>query len=147
MKITTSLFIFATLAWFAANNTSAATVPAGTSLIVKTLDVINSADARGKKFPAVLLHDVSVKGKVVLPAGTKVTGQIETSRRMMNSPETLTVNLVDVTVGGQAKPVQTTGAIKLENYTSRGGTSFSHGYYHVAKGRKLTFRLGAPLEL
>jgi hypothetical protein len=146
MKITTSLLLFAALAWSAASNASAATVPAGTDLLVKTLDVINSADARGKKFPGVLLHDVSVKEKVVLPAGTKVTGQIVTSRRMMNSPETLTVSVVDVTVGGHVKPVQT-GAIKLENYTSSGGTSFSHGYYHVAKGRKLHFRLGAPLEL
>jgi hypothetical protein len=146
MKITTSLLLFAALAWSAASNASAATVPAGTDLLVKTLDVINSADARGKKFPGVLLHDVSVKEKVVLPAGTKVTGQIVTSRRMMNSPETLTVSVVDVTVGGHDKPVQT-GAIKLENYTSSGGTSFSHGYYHVAKGRKLHFRLGAPLEL
>jgi len=146
MKITTSLLLFATLACFAASNTSAATVPAGTDLVVKTDDVINSSDKPGKTFPAVLFQAVSVNGKVVLPAGTKVTGKIETSRRMTHSPERFTVNLVDVTVGGHAKAVQTK-AINMENYTSSGGVSFSHGYYHVAKGRKLTFRLGAPLAL
>jgi hypothetical protein len=123
MKITTSLLLFATLACFAANNISAATVPAGTDLVVKTDDVINSSDKPGKTFPAVLFHAVSVNGKVVLPAGTKVTGKIETSRRMTHSPEKFTVNLVDVTVGGQAKPVQTK-AINMENIPARVGCPF-----------------------
>ena len=148
MKITTSLLLFVgTFAWFAVDNALATTVPAGTSLVVKTLDVISSSEAPGKKFPTVLLHDVAVKGRVVLPAGTKVTAKIETSKRMSSSAERLTVNLTDVIVGGHAIPLRTTGAVKVENYTSSRGVSISPGYYHVAKGEKLHFRLGEPLEL
>ena len=148
MKITTSLLLFVgTVAWFAVDNALATTVPAGTSLVVKTLDVISSSEAPGKKFPTVLLHDVAVKGRVVLPAGTKVTAKIVTSKRMSSSAERLTVNLTDVMVGGHAIPLRTTGAVKVENYTSSRGVSISPGYYHVAKGKKLHFRLGEPLKL
>ena len=149
MKITTSLLLFVgTVAWFAVDNSLATTVPAGTSLVVKTLDVISSSETPGKKFPTVLLHDVAVKGRVVLPAGTKVTAKIETSRRMTTGRgERLTVNLTDVTVGGHAIPLRTTGAVNVENYTSSRGVSISPGYYHVAKGKKLHFRLGEPLKL
>ena len=148
MKITTSLLLFVgTFAWFAVDNALATTVPAGTSLVVKTLDVISSSEAPGKKFPTVLLHDVAVKGRVVLPAGTKVTAKIVTSKRMSSSAERLTVNLTDVMVGGHAIPLRTTGAVNVENYTSSRGVSISPGYYHVAKGKKLHFRLGEPLKL
>jgi hypothetical protein len=148
MKITTSLLLFVgTFAWFAVDNALATTVPAGTSLVVKTLDVISSSETPGKKFPTVLLHDVAVKGRVVLPAGTKVTAKIVTSKRMSSSAERLTVNLTDVMVGGHAIPLRTTGAVKVENYTSSRGVSISPGYYHVAKGKKLHFRLGEPLKL
>ena len=148
MKITTSLLLFVgTVAWFAVDNALATTVPAGTSLVVKTLDVISSSETPGKKFPTVLLHDVAVKGRVVLPAGTKVTAKIVTSKRMSSSAERLTVNLTDVMVGGHAIPLRTTGAVKVENYTSSRGVSISPGYYHVAKGKKLHFRLGEPLKL
>ena len=148
MKITTSLLLFVgTVAWFAVDNALATTVPAGTSLVVKTLDVISSSETPGKKFPTVLLHDVAVKGRVVLPAGTKVTAKIVTSKRMSSSAERLTVNLTDVMVGGHAIPLRTTGAVNVENYTSSRGVSISPGYYHVAKGKKLHFRLGEPLKL
>src|SRR5258708_29450423 len=113
MKITTPLLLFVgPFAWFAVDNALATTVPAGTSLVVKTLDTISSSETRGKKFPTVLLHDVAVKGRVVLPAGTKVTAKIVTSKRMSSSAERLTVNLTDVMVGGHAIPLRTTGAVK-----------------------------------
>ena len=148
MKITSSLLLFVgTFAWFAVDNALATTVPAGTSLVVKTLDSISSSDRRGTKIPTVLLHDVAVKGRVVLPAGTKVTAKIETARSMTTSAHPLTVNLSDVMVGGHAIPLRTTGAVNVEKWTSSRGVSVSTGYYHVAKGRNLHFRLGEPLKL
>jgi hypothetical protein len=148
MKITASLLLFAsTFAWLAVDNAVAATVPAGASLTVKTLDVISSSDAPGTRFHAELAADVIAQGRVVLPAGTKFKARVETSRRMSTRAEKLTVNLTDVIVGGHTIPLKTAGAVNLENYTSSRGVSVSNGYYHVAKGRALNFRLAQPLQL
>src|SRR3954469_24081109 len=148
MKTTTPLFLFASaFALFCTNSVSAATVPAGTSLVVKTLDVLASNESPGRQFHAVLARDVVAHNRLMLPAGTKVIGKIETSQRMEASRERLTVNLTDVRVGGRTLPIKTTGAAKVENYTGSRGISFSHGYYHVPKGRTLEFHLAQSLQL
>src|SRR4051794_9036829 len=148
MKTTTPLFLFASaFAVFCTNAISAATVPAGTTLVVKTLDVLSSNESPGRQFHAVLARDVAAHNRLMLPAGTKVLGKIATSQRMEASRERLTVNLTDVRVGGRTLPIKTTGAVKVENYTGSRGTAFSHGYYHVAKGRVLQFTLAQSLQL
>ena len=56
--------------------------------------------------------------------------------------ERLTVVVVEVTVVNHKKPINTTGAVPLESYTSSRNVSVSPDHYQVARGRKLTFRLG-----
>ena len=58
----------------------AVTIPSGTSLLVRTVDRLSSNDAAGKSFAARLDSNLVVKGKVVIPAGSKVYGRVESSR-------------------------------------------------------------------
>ena len=58
----------------------AVTIPSGTSLLVRTVDRLSSNDAAGKSFAARLDSNLVVKGKVVIPAGSKVYGRVESSK-------------------------------------------------------------------
>jgi hypothetical protein len=145
IKTATSFLLASSLSWFAATYTSAATVPAGTPLVVKTLEVVSSNEAPGTKFKTQLSHPVAANGKVVLPAGTTITGKVESSRRMLSSRERLTASLIEATVGGRVIPIKT-GIINLENFTGSSGVSFAHDYYHVPAKRTLKFQLSQPLQ-
>lgn len=136
-------------AWISLDQSSAATVPAGTTLVVRTLQAISSVDAPGTRFSAQLENSVTVNGKVVLPAGTKLSGKVETSRRTATSSQRLTVNITDAQVGGRTVPIKTAGAYQLANtsFKTRRGVSVSSASYHVAAGRKIEFRLAQPLNL
>ena len=137
----------ATLAWLVPQHSPAATVPAGTTLIVQTLDAVSSTDAPGTRFAAQLANNVAVNGKVILPAGTKISGKIETSRRMVSSPQRLTVNLTEVQMGGRAVPIRTTGARPLSNeYKTKRGIEVSRASYTVPAGKRIEFQLAQPLS-
>jgi hypothetical protein len=69
MKRKILLIVFS--AWFIPSWSFAATIPAGTTLLVRTNQTISSNDPVGKTFSAQLANDVVVAGKVVLRAGTK----------------------------------------------------------------------------
>ena len=146
-----NILILAGLAMLASlgpQDAAAATVPAGTTLIVQTLDAISSTDAPGTRFAARLTTNVAVNGKVVLPAGTKLSGKIETSRRMVSSTQKLTVNLTEVQVGGRAVSIKTTGARELSNdFKTKRGISVSRAAYTVPAGAQLEFQLAQPLNL
>ena len=58
----------------------AVTIPDGTSLLVRTVDRLSSRDEAGKSFAARLDINLVVKGKVVIPAGSKVYGRVESSK-------------------------------------------------------------------
>ena|SRR5450432_2871401 len=141
------LLAIATFAWITLGQSNAATIPAGAILVVRTLQPISSGDTRGKQFLTQLETNVTVNGKVILPAGTKVSGKVETSKRMTMSPHPLTVNLTDVHFGGRTVPIKTTGACQLENFKTARGVPISGHSYVVASGRKMEFRLAAPLNL
>src|SRR5690349_25146644 len=75
----------------------AATIPAGTTLVVRTLNTIQSTDRVGRTFTAQLDRDVAVNGKVVLRAGIKFDGKIESSQAIpRQSTAPLVLNLTDV---------------------------------------------------
>jgi hypothetical protein len=138
----------AMVAWLVPQDSQAATVPAGSILVVQTLDTVSSTDTPGTRFAAQLANNVAVKGKVVLPAGTRFSGKIETSRRMVSSTQKLTVDLTDVQVGGRTVPIKTTGARELSNnFKTRGGAGISRGAYTVTAGKRLEFQLAQPLNL
>ena len=65
---------------FATGSLNAATIPAGTMLTVSTVSLISSQTVVGRSFEAKLAKNISVKGSVVLKAGTKSFGKITSSR-------------------------------------------------------------------
>jgi hypothetical protein len=150
MKTHTLIWIgIASLAFLTAEASFGVTIPAGTPLVVRTLHNIASIDAPGTRFPAQLEKEVVVNGKVVLPVGTKVSGQIATSKRTHTSSQRLSVDITSVQVDGRSLPIKTAGAIGLEQSThqTRRGVSVSSYSYQVPSGRRIEFRLAQPLTL
>jgi hypothetical protein len=94
-------------AWVAASSLTAATIPAGTTLAVTTVSLITSQDAVGASFEAKIAQDVSVRGNVLLKAGTKAFGKISSSRRNPRKSEPLAVQLTSVSVNGRNVAVKT----------------------------------------
>lgn len=138
----------AMLAWLVPQDSPAATVPAGTTLVVQTLDAVSSTDPPETRFAAQLANNVAVNGKVVLPAGTKLSGRIETSKRLVSSSQRLTVDLTDVQAGGRAVPIKTTGARPLSNdFRTKRGIEVSRAGYTVPAGKRMEFQLAQPLNL
>jgi hypothetical protein len=138
----------AMLTWLLPRDSPAATIPAGTALVVQTLHAVSSTDVQGTRFAARLAHNVAVNGKVVLPAGTKLSGKVQSSRRLASSSQRLTVDLTDMQIGGQVIPIKTTGAQELSNdYKTRHGVGISRGTYTVPAGKHLQFHLAQPLNL
>ena len=91
----------------AASSLTAATIPAGTTLAVTTVSLITSQDAVGASFEAKIAHGVSVKGNVLLKAGTKAFGKVSSSRRNPRRSEPLAVELTSVSVNGHKVAVKT----------------------------------------
>src|SRR5215470_12664743 len=73
--------VIATLyACITAPSLSAATIPAGTSITIKTTSQISEREPKGRTFTGQVAQDVVVNGATVLKAGTPVTGKITASR-------------------------------------------------------------------
>lgn len=90
-----------------ASSVAAATIPAGTILTVNTVSLVTLQDAVGSSFEAKIAQDVSVKGNVLLKAGTKVFGKVRSSRRNPHRSGPLTVELASVSVNGRNVAVKT----------------------------------------
>ena len=129
----------------------AATIPAGTPLVVRTTGAISSHATPGRSFSAKLDQDVVINGNVVLRAGTQFSGTIQTSRgsRSTTSSKPLTLNLTAVSARGRMVPIKTTGSVQPKaaktTRQSRGGFSFGESIFPV--GTRLEFRLAQPLHL
>ena len=125
-----------------------ATIPAGAILTVSTLQTISSIDVPGTPVPARLEQPVAVNGKLVLPAGTYVTGKIITSRRLISTSDRLTVNLTAVRFGGHEIPITTTGPRLLaNNFRTSNDVKVSLASDTIAAGKRLQFQLARPLVL
>ena len=127
-----------------------AMVPAGTTLVVRTLRPFASIETPGRPVPMELSHDVVIGKKVILAAGTKINGEVVTSKRMPASKQTLTVNITGAQVHGRTVAIKTTGAVDPGNpfaRTTRGGVSVSTYSYQIPAGTKLQFRLAQPLDI
>jgi hypothetical protein len=108
MKLTKNISLTAVIcALVAATSLHAATVPAGTTLTVSTVSGFSSKTVVGRSFEGKLAQDVSVSGRVVLKAGSKVFGKIVTSRYNPRKNDPLTVELISVAVNGRNVPVKT----------------------------------------
>ena len=131
----------------------AATVPAGTLLIVTTTGALSSHESRGRTFKTVLAIDLKAGGKTVAPAGTTIFGVVEASRNQMSRTSTspLIVNLQSIEINGQRIPVKTAGGVTPETFGAYEGlkkrSGISAGKSVLPRGTKLEFRLAEPLDL
>lgn len=147
-KKTLILIAIASCAWIASS--FAATVPAGTTLVVRTLNTIHSNDRVGRTFTAQLDQDVAVNGKAVLRTGTKVLGRIEASQANPRNSQPLTLNLTGISVNGRTIPIKTVSGFQLENKAKFGrakGLGISVGPFVAPHGTKMEFRLAQPINL
>jgi len=86
------------------------TVPAGTRILIRTVDSIDSTKQKaGYRFTASLETNLQAQDTVVAPRGTKVYGrltQASSAGRMSGSSE-LTIELTDIVLNGTAYPILT----------------------------------------
>ena len=133
----------------AASSMTAATIPAGTTLAVKTVSLITSQDSVGSSFEGKIAQNVSVKGTVLLKAGTKAFGKVRSSRRNPRKSEPLSVELASVSVNGRnvavkTSPVQPHGPPQTARQAHYGHTA---GTTVVNPQTLLQFQLLQPVTL
>jgi hypothetical protein len=94
----------------AAQNKKRITVPAGTRILIRLVDSIDSAKQKtGYRFSATLETNLQVEDTVVAPRGTTLYGRLaeaSSAGRMSGSSE-LTLELTDLVINGTAYPVLT----------------------------------------
>ncbi len=130
-------------ACFAASSLNAATIPAGTTVTVTTVSLVTSKDVAGRSFEAKVAQDVSVKGSVVLKAGTKAFGKIKSSRANPRKSEPLTVELASVSVNGRNVAVKTNSVQPGSPPRTARQAQYGHtaGTLTVTPGTKMQFQL------
>jgi len=150
MKQTKTIpIIFVICACVAASSVNAATIPAGTTLTVSTVSGFSSKTVVGRSFEAKLAKDVSVKGQVLLKAGSKAFGKIATSRYNPRKNEPLTVELTSVSVNGRNVAVKT-NAFQPGHPTMTGRQAqYGHtaGTLVITPGTLMQFQLLQPVTL
>jgi len=86
------------------------TVPAGTRILIRTVDAIDSSKQKtGFRFTASLETNLQVENTVVAPRGSTLHGrlaQASSAGRMSGSSE-LTLELTDIVINGTAYPLLT----------------------------------------
>jgi hypothetical protein len=84
------------------------TVPAGTQLLVRMIDTVDSSkNSAGSRFTSSLETNLQVNGVVVAPAGGKVFGRLAQAKeagRMAGKSE-LQLELTEIVIGGTAYPI------------------------------------------
>jgi hypothetical protein len=133
----------------AGSSLNAATIPAGTTLTVSTVSLITSQDAVGASFEAKIAQDVSVRGSVLLKAGTKAFGKIASSRRNPRKSEPLSVELASVSVNGHKVAVKTNSMAPHGPAQTARQAQYGHtaGTTVVNPGTRLQFQLLQPVTL
>ena len=127
----------------------AATIPAGTTLMVSTVSLVTSQTVVGRSFEAKLAQDVSVKGGAVLKAGTKVFGKIASSRANPRKSAPLSLELASIEMNGRRIQVKTNSmephgppqTARQAHYGHTAGTTV------VNPGTRLQFQLLQPVTL
>ena len=138
----------------AASSLSAATIPAGTAITIKTTSQISERDPKGRTFTGQVDQDVVVNGATVLKAGTPVTGRITASRassRPGRGSAPLSVALTSISANGRnvavkTPSVQPQGATTAQTaqMRSRGVTA---GSILVTPGTTMQFVLSQAVSL
>ncbi len=137
------LLLLAIVTVYPVANSFAATIPAGTTLTVTTVSPITSKDVVGRSFEAKIAQDVSIKGNVLLKAGTKAFGKIKSSRYNPRKNEPLTVELTSVSVNGRNVAVKTNSFQPGSPPRTARQAQYGHtaGTLSVTPGTKMQFQL------
>jgi hypothetical protein len=137
------------LANFAAGSLNAANIPAGTTVTVSTVSLISSQTVAGRSFEAKVAKNVSVKGSVVLKAGTKTFGKITSSRANPRKSGPLVVELASIEVNGRKVPVKTNDVQPAGPPQTARQAQYGHtaGTTVVNPGTTLQFQLLQPVTL
>ncbi len=143
------LLLLAIVTVYPVANSFAATIPAGTTLTVTTVSLITSKDVVGRSFEAKIAQDVSIKGNVLLKAGTKAFGKIKSSRYNPRKNEPLTVELTSVSVNGRNVAVKTNSVEPSSPVRTARQAQYGHtaGTLTVTPGTKMQFQLIQPVTL
>jgi hypothetical protein len=91
----------------------AVTLPAGTRLMVRTIDALSSGSHRtGAKFAVRLENPIAVGNQIAVPAGTTIYGQVKQARkaRRVAGRALLVVGLVEINLNGKLIPIATNAA-------------------------------------
>jgi len=118
-------------------------LPAGTILSVSTESSISSQDPGGSIFPVKINEDVAVNRTVLLRAGTKAFGKIQTSRANPRKSEPLSLELTWISVNGRNVAVKTDAVQPAFPVTTGQQTRYRHtaGTSVLSPGTKFRFRL------
>jgi hypothetical protein len=116
------------------------TVPAGTSLLVRMVDSVDSSkNAVGSRFTASLETNLQVAGVVVAPAGTRIYGRLAQSKEAgrVGGKSELQLELTDIVINGTAYPVLSS------DYSLQGSNSGKRTAKRVLGGAGLGAAIGA----
>lgn len=94
----------------ATNSKKRITVPAGTRVLIRTTDAIDSSKQKaGYRFSASLETNLQAQDTVVAPRGTTVYGRLTqaSSAGRMSGSSDLTIELTDIVINGTAYPLLT----------------------------------------
>lgn len=138
----------------AVSSLSAATIPAGTSITIKTTSQISERAPKGRTFTGQVDQDVVVNGATVLKAGTPVTGKITASRsssRPGRGSAPLSVALTSIKANGsnvavKTASVQPQGATTAQTAQMR-SRGVSAGSILVNPGTTMQFVLSQAVNL
>ena len=130
-------------ACFVASSLNAAMIPAGTILRVSTESSISSQDPVGRTFAVKIDEDVAVKRTVLLRAGTKAFGKVQTSRANPRNSEPLSLELTWISVDGRNVAIKTDAVQPAFPVTTGQQARYRHsaGTLPLSPGTKFRFRL------
>ena len=132
-----------------ASSLNAATIPAGTTLTVSAVSSFSSKTVVGRSFEGKLAQDVSVKGHVLLKAGSKAFGKIASSRYNQRKNDPLTVELTSISVNGRNVAVKTNAFQPGHPTTTGRQAQYGHtaGTLVITPGSLMQFQLLQPVTL
>ena len=93
-----------------AQNTQRITVPAGTRILIRTIDPLDSSKQKaGYRFTASLETNLQAEDMVVAPRGSTVYGRLAeaSSAGRMSGSSQMTLELTDIVINGTAYPLLT----------------------------------------
>jgi hypothetical protein len=135
-------------AWLIPSWSFAATIPAGTTLLVRTNQTVSSSDPAGKTFSAQLANDVVVAGKVVLRKGTKAVGRVDSNRRF--APMSLVLNVTQIAGKKGLVHIKTVNGFQTDglSFRTRRGVSVGRGgFVSIPTGTLMRFQLAQSVTL